>query len=333
MPDPIVGTWHVFYMQGNVLRYRYVYTCSEQRTVRWYDFNDPTETGGGTWSRSGDRIIFNWKDSSTSESWVPSATDPKTATGQVDASYGQFTIGASRADKGDDTRDDLMKQWSDAIDAGESFHHPSTCPLAIPYLQRLPSSAKPLNPKFMTKSIQKVRGLAIHTTWGSAGNVSPEWTVSACLNTWNAAGRPTSAHFALATDGTLLQFVPLDRCAWAQGGNSDLWYLSVEVETKNSAASADQIETARKLFRWVIGRYGVEPGLATGYIGAHGDGQWAASAKADYDPITRRICKKTTDKKDEAANSSGLSCHYWLHPVKPCPGKPLLAQLPDIAGP
>jgi hypothetical protein len=332
MPDPIVGTWDVFYVQGNVLRYRYVYTCSEQHTVRWYDFNDPTENGGGTWSRAGDQISFNWKDSATSESWAVDAGGQK-ASGQVVASYGTFTVGASRTDKGDDTRNDLMQQWSDAIDAGEPFGHPGTCPLAIPYLQRKPASAKPLNPKFTTRPIQKVRGLAIHTTWGSAGSVSPEWTVSACLNTWNAAGVPTSAHFALAADGTLLQFVPLDRCAFAQGGNADLWYLSVEVETKNSAASGPQIETARKLFRWVVGRYGVTPGLATGYVGPHGDGQWAASAKADYDPITREICQKTTTDKAEAAGSSGLSCHYWLHPVKPCPGKPLLKQLPDIAEP
>lgn len=335
MADPIVGTWDVSLVQNGVVRYRYKYTCTTSFKVTWYDYFDETETGGGTWKRSGDRIIFDWKPSGTSEYWIPSPTvDGSAASGVVEASYGNFTIVASRLDKADDSQD-LIKQWNDSIESGDAFSSPNVCPLAIPYLQRLPPNTKPLNQRNVGPSIQKVKGLAIHTTWGFAGAAATEKTVSACLNTWNAAGVPTCAHFAIAYDGTLLQFVPVNRIAWAQGGQADQCYLSVEIETKETAANADQIGTAAKLFRWVVGKFGVPPNLATGFIGAHGDGRYAADAERIYNPITTRMCADagvdTTTNKAVAAAASGLSCHYWLHPVKPCPGGPLLRQLADIA--
>jgi hypothetical protein len=49
-------------------------------------------------------------------------------------------------------------------------------------------------------------------------------------------------------------------------------------------------------------------------------------------PMTRQLMfsASTTDPKVAFA-ASGLSCHYWLHPVKPCAGSPLRKQLVDIA--
>jgi hypothetical protein len=48
--------------------------------------------------------------------------------------------------------------------------------------------------------------------------------------------------------------------------------------------------------------------------------------------MTRQLMfsASTTDPKVAFA-ASGLSCHYWLHPVKPCAGSPLRKQLADIA--
>ncbi len=334
MADPIVGTWDVSLVQGNMVRYRYIYTCTAGRTVRWYDYNDQTENGNGTWSRSGDRINFGWKDSATNEYWIPSPRiDGGGATGLVDASYGKFSILATRLDQADDSKD-LIRQWNDAINAGEPFNNPNVCPHAVPYLQFKGPNVAALNPKNIGPSIQKIRGLAIHTTWGRV-QCEVETTVSICCNTWNNAGRPTSAHFAIASNGKILQFVPHNRIAWAQGGQSDQYYLSVEIETKNSAANQDQLRAASKLFRWVVGTFNVPPNLATGFVGKSADSDLGRGAKAAFDPITTRMCADagvaTTNDSGVAAAASGLSCHYWLHAVKPCPGAPLLAQMAEIA--
>ena len=52
------------------------------------------------------------------------------------------------------------------------------------------------------------------------------------------------------------------------------------------------------------------------------------------DPVTRELCEAAgvpvTTTNAEAIASTGLSCHYWLNPVKPCPGTPLLRQMNQI---
>ena len=62
MAEDIVGTWDVTLYQGNQVAYQYIYTCTSARTVRWFDANDQTETGVGTWTRSGNKVTFGWKD-------------------------------------------------------------------------------------------------------------------------------------------------------------------------------------------------------------------------------------------------------------------------------
>jgi N-acetylmuramoyl-L-alanine amidase len=326
--DAIVGSWVVALVQNGVTRYKYTYTCTAAGAVRWTDYWDKTETGGGKWRKSGDQIVFDWKDSGTKEYWVPD--DDGTASGAVDASYGKFSIDATRTDTVDPTKD-LMRQWADNYG---DFRSSFICPWAVPYLLKLPSGVEPLKASKMGGQIQKVRGLAIHTTWGNTSR-TVEQTVGGTVGQWNNAGGAVSAHFAIAADGTLLQIVPTNRVAWAQGGQSDQYYLSVEIETKESPANAAQLQSARILFKWVCETYGVPKRLATGYVGPAGNGAYAADAKRSYDPITTSMCadagvETTTDPKVAIA-ASGLSCHYWLHPVKPCPGGPLLRQLADIA--
>jgi N-acetylmuramoyl-L-alanine amidase len=326
--DAIVGTWVVSLLQNGLPKYKYTYTCTASRTVRWYDYWDKTETGVGTWTRSGNQIVFNWKDSATKEYWIPApTTDGGTATGLVDATYGKFSIVATRTDTVDPSKD-LMRQWADNYG---DFRSPHICPWAIPYLSMLPTDVQPLQASKVGGQIQKIRGLAIHTTWGNVTR-NEEGTVRGTVGEWNKRSDRASAHFAIANNGVLLQIVPTNRIAWAQGGQSDQYYLSVEIETRESAANGAQLQSASILFKWVVDSYGVPKKLATGYIGPHGDGQYAADAKRVYDPITKAMCGAdvTTDRKVAVA-ASGLSCHYWLHPVKPCPGGPLLKQLADIA--
>jgi hypothetical protein len=325
--EAIVGTWDVSLVQSGVVRFRYKYTCTASGAVRWTDYWDKTETGGGSWKKSAGQIVFDWQDSATREYWIP---DGNEATGAVDASYGKFSIDATRTDTHDATKD-LMRQWADNYG---DFRSPYICPWAIPYLLKMPPGVEPLKASKIGGQIQKIRGLAIHTTWGNS-NRTVEQTVGGTVGQWNNAGGPVSAHFAIATNGVLLQIVPTNRIAWAQGGQSDQNYLSVEIETKESPANAAQLQSARILFKWVCESYGVPKQLATGYVGAAGNGKYAADAKRQYDPITTSICADagvgTTTDTAVAVAASGLSCHYWLHPVKPCPGGPLLKQLSQIA--
>jgi hypothetical protein len=331
MADAIVGTWVVTLVQDNQARYKYTYSCSAAGAVRWYDYYDKSETGAGTWTRSGKQILFNWKGSATKEYWIPGPTaDGGAATGVVDASYGKFSILATRIDTVDPSKD-LMRQWADNYG---DFTSPHICPWAIPYLLKLPSNCQPLKPNKIGGQIQKIRGLAIHTTWGNVSR-TVEQTVNGTVGVWNNAPGAVSAHFAICGDGMLLQIVPTNRIAWAQGGQSDQYYLSVEIENRELPMNQVQLTSARILFRWAAETYGFPKQLATGYVGPAGKGQFAEDAKRAYDKITPRVCEEagveTTRDPAVAAAASGLSCHYWLHPVKPCPGVGMLGQMAEIA--
>jgi hypothetical protein len=334
--DSIVGTWVVTLLQGGVAKYKYNYTCSAPGTsgagyVEWRDYWDASENGVGTWKRSGHQVNFDWKDSSTKEFLViaPTVQGDK-ASGEVRASYGNFTTVAERVDIVD-PKQDLMQQW--AANYGD-FQSPHICPWAIPYMLILPPNHKLYKSEQIGGPIQKVRGLAIHTTWSDPG-YSEEATVGICIRTWNAAPVKTGAHFIIGRQGTLIQVTPTNRIAYAQGGTGDPSWLSVEIQTKESPANPQQIQSARILFQWVANTHKCDKKLAKGYIGAHSKAKgatWAASAKQDYDPITKSMCgAEVTTNLNEAVTSSGLSCHYWLNPVKPCPGKPLLKQMSEIA--
>jgi N-acetyl-anhydromuramyl-L-alanine amidase AmpD len=70
--------------------------------------------------------------------------------------------------------------------------------------------------------------------------------VGACNNAPGAV----SAHFAICGDGTLVQIVPTSRIAWAQGGQSDRYSVSVEIENRELPTNQVQLTSARILFGW-----------------------------------------------------------------------------------
>ena len=331
--DAIVGTWQVTQFEGGLAKFKYKYTFSTPPTsgtglVRWADFYDPSSNGVGTWTRSGNQINLDWKASETiKENLVIPPTDVSdTAAGEARATYGVFSTVAERLDSADPSQD-LIAQW--AANYGD-FKSPYICPWAIPYLLTLPSNTPPYKQSQIGGPMLKVNGLAIHTTWSSP-SLSREKAVGSCIRTWNAAGVKTGAHFIIVTSGELIQVVPTNRIAYAQGGSGDPFKLSVEIQTLNSPATPPQLQSAGFLFRWVADSFGCDKKLATGYVGDYGHGPFAADAKRAYDPITRKMCTDVTTNVGDAVASSGLSCHYWLHPVKPCPGVPLLEQLSLIA--
>jgi hypothetical protein len=198
---------------------------------------------------------------------------------------------------------------------------------------KMPKNHALYNQNQIGGQIQKIRGLAVHTTWSSP-SLSEEAVVGSAIATWNlAAPVKTGAHFIIGKEGTLIQVVPMNRIAYAQGGNGDPFWLSVEIQTKESPANAQQLQSARILFQWICNSQNVPKKIATGYVGKSAENPLAQNAKRDYDPITRDLCgDSVSNSVTDTIQSSGLSCHYWLHPVKPCPGKPLLKQLNEIVG-
>ena len=332
------GTWIVTYG-----KYKYDYSMDKAGNVRWRDFWDKSTTGVGRFSISGTTVTFRWTGSTTSESWTV-GDDGVGALGNVNASYGTFDdLQATKSTSASDTSN-LMQQWAACIDAGIPFSSPNVCGFAIPYT----ALANPKYPSAPGKSsakrnaitlldkeniggpLQRVRGLAMHTTAGNEGRTTYQTGIYGCVGTWNARRnsgevKAVSAHFAIAIDGTLIQIVPTNLIAWAQGGIADQYYISVEVENNgDNPMRVSQLETSKKLFSWVVNSFGVPRKLATGLIG----GKFK-----QYDSITTAVCQAagadlTYDPKVSAA-ASGLSCHQWLHPKK-CPGPGILGQMASI---
>src|SRR5579872_2222667 len=98
-----------------------------------------------------------------------------------------------------------------------------------------------------------IRGMVLHITAGHPN-------FGGLRSTWSHADQHVSAHFAIARDGRLAQFVSLEDAAYAVGGdghrNDDQYWYSVEnVGHAGEALTDDQIETNARLFVWLSQAY------------------------------------------------------------------------------
>lgn len=324
------GTWYVSYGQ-----YRYYYVLLASGQVQWRDYSDPTEAGTGTWDKVGNTVTFDWSPSSTKENWTVNAACVSTTGGSVVANYGTFrnllAIKQYTVDETDENTKGLMEEWIAAYRSGTPWASPHACPWAIPYTY---FTNMRLAAKCIGGPIQKIRGLAIHTTAGNESRSVKVALENGILNVWNGNG--ASAHFYIGNLGELVQIVPLNRIANAQRDPANRYYISVEVENAGKGPMKQvQLGTAKLLFNWIANKYGVPKQLATGYVGPYAVGSektFGPDAKRIFDPITRELCGPDGVTKDQATASAayGLSCHYWLKGEKPCPGVGMLRQLPSI---
>jgi len=227
----------------------------------------------------------------------------------------------------------IIEDWADNYIPGAAPHN-SLYPGAVPYLA-LASPGRPITRLVNAcygNPLPSINGLAVHCTAAFPTNDAYGVSNYICVPGWNA--RVASAHFAIAGDGTVIQFIPTSYSAFAQGKPGDLSWLSVEIDNPGlppaSAAPATeaQLKSAQKLFAWVCKTFSVRPEVAVGHL----------CGDTGYDNITRSVCSGGTLNPGPSAdvtaaqNSRGLSCHRWLAPgVKPCPGAGLLSQLQEIA--
>lgn len=108
--------------------------------------------------------------------------------------------------------------------------------------------------------------------------------------------RRASAHFAIDKDGTLAQYVPMSYRAWAVDGYKidNEWYSVENVAVNGEELTEEQLRMCAYLLAWLHGEYGVPIKLA------------------------------------QSPNDSGLAYHALFTKSKPCPGKPVINQLPVI---
>jgi hypothetical protein len=239
---------------------------------------------------------------------------------------------------------DVMQDWANKLRADPAYQpsEPFLCPIATPYLALTLGSltASRLNDALVGGVASAVHGLSIHCTAGGTRNV---WgtAINGCVNTWNhnfeTDGFRAAAHFAISAEGTIVQFIPTNRVAWAQGTPGDSNWISVEVENDGfKPMLTAQVEATRRLFGWVCATYPVPRRLAMGTL-------WAQKSdvkyKLDLDAATNAACDAvgapTTRHVFEATFARGLSCHLWLDArnSKPCPGVGIIGQMVEIAKP
>jgi hypothetical protein len=231
----------------------------------------------------------------------------------------------------------LMDLWVQQFKAnGSRPDDRACCDLATPYLTLTDPVATRgdrmtrLDPKRIGGPLDNVHGLSVHCTSGSPSPSAFDMATYHCVKTWNAGD--ASAHFGIAGDGTIVQFVVTTFGANAQGDPGDSHWISVEIDNlPTSPMTGPQLESAKKLFRWVAKTFGVPPKVATGCL---------YPKTPQFDKTTTAVCaaagQPTTSDPFEAAMSQGVSCHWWLDPRKGgphphyCPGTGIIGQLPDI---
>lgn len=215
------------------------------------------------------------------------------------------------------------------------FRNEAICSLAVPYLalkHATQGGMTELNDANVGGPLSSVHGLSVHTTAGRDDRspyIMARW---GCVETWNSGGHGASAHFGIAGDGTLVQFVPTSFVAHAQYSPGNEHWISVEVDNNGKdPMKAPQLESVRKLFGWVCDTYGVPRQLATGCL---------FPKASHFDKLTAEVCARakaaTTTDPYEACMSRGLSCHWWLEANKTgnshaCPGSGILNQMDAVA--
>lgn len=242
---------------------------------------------------------------------------------------------------------DAMADWARQLKADPAYL-PSAqglCRIATPCLALAKGKQTPiaLRDEFVGGPLSAVHGLAIHTTGAGGWRDAFDTAIYGCINTWHtnrddpAQGFLASTHFAISSDGEIVQIIPTNRQAFAQGEPGDRSWISVEIDNDGrSAMTPAELEAAKRLFGWVCATYAVPRKLSLGTLYFQkGQPPW----KQAHDDITTKACadggSTTTTAPFSAAMTRGLSCHYWLDARngKVCPGAGILAQLPEIAKP
>jgi|GEM_PF-4639709 len=228
---------------------------------------------------------------------------------------------------------DIIEAWARANAAGEGYYSRALYSQAVPYLAledaRRGIKMEKLKPRCIGGPLQDVNGLAVHATGGTDTRSAFQMARFGCVDVWNGNG--ASAHFGIAGDGTVVQFIPATFIANSQLNPGNGHWISVEIDNDGKSPMNDkQLTAAKALFFWVCSTFGVAIQLATGCL---------YPKTPNFDKATTTVCAEagvsTTTDPFEAVMSEGVSCHWWLEGAKTakshaCPGAGIIAQLAQI---
>ncbi len=116
------------------------------------------------------------------------------------------------------------------------------------------------SPNYFAGGLHDVIALVVHTAVGTLGSVDSTFQ--------NPVGAPVSAHYCVALDGTIHQYVRLEDGAWANGGPNPGWrwpfgtenpnYRTISIETEDNGqpdtepVTDAQFDAITALFRSTI---------------------------------------------------------------------------------
>src|SRR5262249_39392014 len=130
------------------------------------------------------------------------------------------------------TASDQMALWAQHYTPdGPVPDERACCPLAIPYLamkdpkEKRNAAMTRLDKGLIGGPLVNVHGLSVHATWTPLAGEAFSMAAWGCVGTWNTSR--ASAHFGIAADGTVIQFVLATYAAYAQGNPGDFHWLSV----------------------------------------------------------------------------------------------------------
>lgn len=229
---------------------------------------------------------------------------------------------------------DIIEAWARANAAGEPYSNRTLYPQAVPYLAledaKRGIKMEKLKARCIGGPLSDVNGLAVHATGGFDTRSAFQMARFGCVDVWNGNG--ASAHFGIAGDGTVVQFIPASFIANSQLSPGNSHWISVEIDNDGKAAMNDkQLTAAKALFFWVCNIFGVAIQVATGCL---------YPKTPHFDKVTKAVCAEagaaTTTDTFEAVMSEGVSCHWWLEGNKTakshaCPGTSIISQLAQIA--
>lgn len=110
----------------------------------------------------------------------------------------------------------------------------------------MPGAKQEPLPSDMGGALNSSLGLVLHVT---AGNGDP-------FSWWARPDVEASAHFYVGKDGTIVQYIPLNRVAWAEAGGNAYWHSAETEGQPGESLTPAQIEGLAKIYAFGHNEWG-----------------------------------------------------------------------------
>lgn len=177
-----------------------------------------------------------------------------------------------------------------------------------------PAKWRPISRNFSNRKRTRTRGIVLHVDAGDNASL---------FNYFNTTSTPASCHIHVAKNGSMEQYVDLDKISWTSGeGNATT--IGVETQGLGSEAwTAQQITSLAKLVRWAAFKYDFPlRRMKSSRANSKGVGTHRLGVNGNFPTTGVQRGRQQRAKK-------GLG-ELWSSTVKTCPGDKRQAQWPDV---